>query len=111
MEPPGPASGRPDDKLRVIRGQPRPDYAALVDDVWSDFAALLQSTLAPWIDQTVGAFPTPAGCLTWAPFMNQIATLPLVSRQRISLLPSPSKSRVSASLLLAGRSAAWMVWA
>src|SRR5258708_35823941 len=28
MEPPGPASGRPDDKLRVIRGQPIPDYAA-----------------------------------------------------------------------------------
>jgi hypothetical protein len=29
MEPPGPASGRPDDKLHVIRGQPIPDCAAL----------------------------------------------------------------------------------
>jgi hypothetical protein len=35
MEPPGPASGRPDDKLRVIRelpfqlAPPLPDYAAL----------------------------------------------------------------------------------
>jgi hypothetical protein len=28
-----------------------------------------------------------------APFINQIATLPLVSRQRMSLLPSPLKSR------------------
>ena len=28
------------------------------------------------------------------PFMNQIAVLPPVSRQRISLLPSPSKSPV-----------------
>jgi hypothetical protein len=29
MEPPGPAFGRPDEKLHVIRGQPIPDYAAL----------------------------------------------------------------------------------
>src|SRR5216683_3137465 len=29
MEPPGPAFGRPDDKLRVIRERPIPDYAAL----------------------------------------------------------------------------------
>ncbi len=29
MEPPGPAFGRPDDKLSVIRGRPVPDYAAL----------------------------------------------------------------------------------
>src|SRR5882724_4128799 len=29
MDPPGPAFGRPDDKLRVIRGQPIPDYVAL----------------------------------------------------------------------------------
>ncbi len=27
MEPPGPVSGRPDDKLRVIRGRPIPDFA------------------------------------------------------------------------------------
>jgi hypothetical protein len=36
-----------------------------------------QSASRPWIDQTVATFPTPApeAC---APFMNQIATLPLV---------------------------------
>src|SRR5262245_5124967 len=28
MEPPGPASGRPDDKLSVIRDRPFPDYVA-----------------------------------------------------------------------------------
>src|SRR2546422_558551 len=57
--------------------------------------ALPQSALVPWIDQTLGgAFPTPEACLTCAPFMNQIATLPLVSRQRMSLLPSPLKSPV-----------------
>src|SRR5258705_10786018 len=54
---------------------------------------LPQSALARWIVQTVvGAFPTPAACATCAPFMNQIATLPLVSCQRMSLLPSPLKS-------------------
>src|SRR5262249_42907650 len=36
--------------------------------------------------------PTPAG-VACAPFMNQIPTLPLVSRQSKSALPSPSKSR------------------
>jgi len=29
MEQPGPASGRPDDKLRVIRDRLSPDYASL----------------------------------------------------------------------------------
>src|SRR5712691_3511029 len=53
-----------------------------------------QSALAPWIDQTVGIFPTPADCETCAPFMNHIATLPLLSCQRMSLLPSPLKSPV-----------------
>src|SRR5260221_3136419 len=57
-------------------------------------AAPLQSALAPWIDQAVGTFPTPADCETCAPFMNQIATLPLLSCQRMSLLPSPLKSPV-----------------
>src|SRR5258708_13263703 len=45
----------------------------------------------------MGTFPTPAalGFKTLVPFMNQIATLPLVvSRHRISLLPSPLKSPV-----------------
>src|SRR5215470_15133967 len=55
---------------------------------------IAQSTFAPWIDQTVDTFPTPAG-VTCVPFMNQIATLPLVSCQRKSLLPSPLKSPVS----------------
>src|SRR5712691_3687337 len=54
-----------------------------------------QSALAPWIDQTVGIFPTPADCETCGPFMNQIATLPLLSCQRMSLVPSPLKSPVS----------------
>src|SRR5258707_6913999 len=44
--------------------------------------------------------------MTWAPFINQVATLPLVSRNAISLLPSPLKSWVSVSLLLAERSVA-----
>src|SRR5467141_3311864 len=55
-----------------------------------------QSALAPWMDQTMGTFPTPADCATCVPFMSQIATLPLVSCQRRSLLPSPLKSPVSA---------------
>src|SRR5260370_34546363 len=44
----------------------------------------------------MGTFPTPAalGFKTLVPFMNQIATLPLVSRHRTSLLPSPLKSPV-----------------
>ncbi|HLK83305.1 MAG TPA: hypothetical protein VKT99_17690 [Xanthobacteraceae bacterium] len=48
--------------------------------------------MTPWIDQAVGTFPTPADCVTCAPFMNQIATLPLLSCQRMSLLPSALKS-------------------
>src|SRR5258706_191925 len=55
-----------------------------------------QSALTPWIDQRVrGTFPTPPNCLMWSANMNQIATLPLVSCQRISVMPSPSKSPVS----------------
>src|SRR5258705_120527 len=54
---------------------------------------LPQSALARWIVQTVvGAFPTPAASANCFTFMNQIATLPLVSCQIMSLLPSPSKS-------------------
>src|SRR5260221_14650707 len=51
----------------------------------------------------MGRFPTPAalGFKTLAPFMNQIATLPLVvSRHRTSLLPSPLKSPDPAILKL-----------
>ncbi len=40
--------------------------------------------------------PSPAAEEIVPPFMNQIATLPLVSLQRMSLLPSPSKPPVSA---------------
>src|SRR5215470_15956383 len=54
------------------------------------------SALALWIDQTVvGTLPTPAACATCAPRMNQIATSPFVSCQRMSVLPSPLKSPVS----------------
>src|SRR5260370_5895617 len=51
----------------------------------------------------MGRFPTPAalGFVTLVPFMNQIATLPLVvSRHRTSLLPSPLKSPDPAILKL-----------
>src|SRR5258708_2252309 len=51
----------------------------------------------------MGRFPTPAalGFKTLVPFMNQIATLPLVvSRHRTSLLPSPLKSPDPAILKL-----------
>jgi hypothetical protein len=37
--------------------------------------------LAFGIDQTVGTVATPTNCRTCVPFMNQIATLPLVSEQ------------------------------
>src|SRR5260370_374985 len=51
----------------------------------------------------MGRFPTPAalGFKTLVPFMNQMATLPLVvSRHRTSLLPSPLKSPDPAILKL-----------
>jgi hypothetical protein len=54
-----------------------------------------QSAFVPWIVQTVGTLPTPADCVTCAPFMNQIATSPLPSCQRMSLVASPLKSPVS----------------
>src|SRR6266852_5336927 len=58
--------------------------------------APLRSTV-PTRDQVVGTFPTPAvlGFKTVVPFISQMATLPLVvSRQRMSHLPSPLKSPV-----------------
>src|SRR5262245_19708803 len=56
------------------------------------------------IDHTEGgAEPTGADWVTCAPFISQIATLPLVvSRHRMSLLPSPSKSPVPAIDQLVG---------
>src|SRR5499427_4623797 len=62
--------------------------------------SLLPSPLkspVPTIDQVVGTFPTPAvlGFKTVVPFISQIARLPrVVSRQRMSHLPSPLKSPV-----------------
>src|SRR5215467_6706529 len=70
--------------------------------------SLLPSPLkspVPTIDQVVGTFPTPAvlGFKTVVPFISQIATLPLVvSRQRMSHLPSPLKSPVPTTDQLVG---------
>src|SRR5450830_602125 len=60
-----------------------------------------QSALRPWIVQSVDTTPrdAPVGV---APFINQIAVLPLVSRQRMSLMPSPLKSPVSTMDQLVG---------
>src|SRR5262245_31137424 len=44
--------------------------------------------------QEVGTTPKPAEEAICAPFRNQIAVFPLLSRQRISPLPLPSKSPV-----------------
>src|SRR5450755_4538679 len=59
------------------------------------YAQLYQSALVPWIVQAVETFATARLEETVPPFIVQIATLPLVSRQRMSLLPSPLKSPVS----------------
>src|SRR5262245_6378595 len=40
--------------------------------------------------------PSPAVCTTWVPFNNQMARLPLPSRQTRSDLPSPLKSPIPA---------------
>src|SRR5215470_11543296 len=59
----------------------------------------------PTMDQLVGTLPTPAvlGFKTVVPFISQIAILPLVvSRQRMSHLPSPLKSPVPTMDQLAG---------
>src|SRR5260221_5636772 len=53
------------------------------------------SALTLWTVQTVDILPSPADDATAAPFMNHNAVLPLLSRQRRSLLPSPLKSPVS----------------
>src|SRR5260370_21683802 len=63
--------------------------------------SLLPSPLkspVPTIFHTLGgAFPTPAACVTCAPFISQIATSPVaVFRHRMSPLPSPLKSPVPA---------------
>jgi hypothetical protein len=45
--------------------------------------------LTPWTVRVVDMLPRPAVLPIDNPFMNQIAVLPLVSRQRMSLLLSP----------------------
>ena len=62
----------------------------------------LQSALAPWIVQLVGTLPRPGVETTCVPFINQIDTSPAVLRHRMSLLPSPLKSPVSAIVQLVG---------
>src|SRR5712691_1433774 len=63
----------------------------------------VQSALTPWIVQVVGTVPRVALEETCNPLMNQIAAVPaLVSRQRMSPLPSPLKSPVSATIQLPG---------
>src|SRR5450631_1782999 len=59
------------------------------------YAQPYQSALVPWIVQAVETFATARLEETVPPFIAQTTTLPLVSRQRMSLLPSPSKSPVS----------------
>src|SRR5450631_762431 len=58
------------------------------------YAQPYQSALVPWIVQAVETFATARLEETVPPFIAQTTTLPLVSRQRMSLLPSPSKSPV-----------------
>src|SRR5208282_1553902 len=55
-----------------------------------------QSAPAPWIDELVGTVATyvAVGFKIVVTFISQIATSPDVSRQRMSLLPSPLKSPV-----------------
>src|ERR1700722_13053638 len=50
---------------------------------------LSHSALTDCTVQLVGMLPTPAVDATAVPFMNHIAVLPRLSRQRRSLLPSP----------------------
>src|SRR6267378_2774221 len=67
------------------------------------------------VQTEVGTFPAPAACATCVPFMNQIATSPFVSCQRISLLPSPLKSPVPTIFHTLGGAfptpADWVTWA
>src|ERR1700733_7657714 len=61
-------------------------------------AFFYQSALVPWIVNVVGMVPSPAPDDIVVPFMNQMATSPLVSCHTMSLAPLPSKSPVSATL-------------
>src|SRR5580704_9788695 len=58
----------------------------------------LKSPIPIIVQVAVGTLPTKValGFDTWVPFISQIATLPLLSCQRRSLLPSPLKSWVLA---------------
>src|ERR1700733_4210629 len=66
-------------------------------------AFFYQSALVPWIVNVVGIVPRPAPDAIVVPFMNQMAISPEVSRHRMSLLPLPSKSPVSATLHTVGK--------
>src|ERR1700722_16319884 len=68
----------------------------------TNYVATYQSAFAFWIAQTLGTLPRPAVEVTVEPFKNQIPTLPLVSRHRMSDMPSPLKSPVSATLQALG---------
>jgi hypothetical protein len=57
--------------------------------IYDTACAAHQSAFMPWIVQVVGMLPRPAVEPICKPFMNQIAVLPLLSRQRMSLFPSP----------------------
>ncbi len=52
--------------------------------------------------QLLGTLPMVAVAVGVTPLISQIPTLPLVSRQRMSDMPSPLKSPVSAMLQAAG---------
>src|SRR5579884_2665537 len=49
--------------------------------------------MVPTTDQVVGTLPSCADAVTWPPFISHSARLPLVSRHRMSALPSALKSR------------------
>ncbi len=61
-----------------------------------------QSAFALWMAQLLGTLPMVAVAVGVTPLISQIPTLPLVSRQRMSDMPSPLKSPVSAMLQAAG---------
>jgi DNA invertase Pin-like site-specific DNA recombinase len=55
----------------------------------NDTSRAVQSALTPWMVQVVDMLPRPAVEPICSPFMNQIAVLPVLSRHRMSLKPSP----------------------
>src|SRR6266478_4216821 len=77
--------------LRDLRAVHEPDHHVAAGVMPEDVAlAVAVEVPVPAIDHAVDIFPTPAACGICEPFMNQIATLPLVSRHSQSYLPSPT---------------------